>query len=233
MNNELYHHGIKGQRWGIRRYQNRDGSRTTLGKARRQSKERTIDAGYKFYRVVRDYGDGDEPLDSNRKYVSTTQEDHEKWEKYFKSQIPDAKWDTYMYTSVKDIKVAETEAGERIFNDLMNDRDFAKNVYAAVYQHGIKESDRQSYDDFYELYSAKFWNYDVPVNEIKPVTYGEFASSLGWQTDATKTFFNTLGAKGYDAVEDYFGKYGVGSYTRISDDPLILLNPKETIKRSK
>ncbi len=31
-NNELYHHGIKGQRWGIRRYQNQDGSLTELGK---------------------------------------------------------------------------------------------------------------------------------------------------------------------------------------------------------
>lgn len=31
---ELYHHGIKGQRWGIRRYQNEDGSLTPEGKAR-------------------------------------------------------------------------------------------------------------------------------------------------------------------------------------------------------
>ena len=29
---ELYHHGIKGQKWGIRRYQNEDGSLTTAGK---------------------------------------------------------------------------------------------------------------------------------------------------------------------------------------------------------
>lgn len=31
---ELYHHGIKGQRWGIRRYQNKDGSLTPAGKKR-------------------------------------------------------------------------------------------------------------------------------------------------------------------------------------------------------
>lgn len=31
---ELYHHGILGQRWGIRRYQNKDGSLTALGKKR-------------------------------------------------------------------------------------------------------------------------------------------------------------------------------------------------------
>ena len=29
---ELYHHGIKGQRWGIRRYQNKDGTLTAAGK---------------------------------------------------------------------------------------------------------------------------------------------------------------------------------------------------------
>lgn len=32
--NELYHHGIKGQRWGVRRYQNDDGSLTSAGRAR-------------------------------------------------------------------------------------------------------------------------------------------------------------------------------------------------------
>lgn len=32
--NELYHHGIKGQRWGIRRFQNSDGSLTSAGRAR-------------------------------------------------------------------------------------------------------------------------------------------------------------------------------------------------------
>lgn len=29
--NELYHHGVKGQKWGIRRYQNADGSLTAEG----------------------------------------------------------------------------------------------------------------------------------------------------------------------------------------------------------
>ena len=31
---ELYHHGIKGQRWGVRRYQNADGSLTAAGQKR-------------------------------------------------------------------------------------------------------------------------------------------------------------------------------------------------------
>ena len=34
MDNELYHYGMKGMRWGIRRYQNKDGSLTPAGKKR-------------------------------------------------------------------------------------------------------------------------------------------------------------------------------------------------------
>ena len=34
MSNELTHHGIKGQKWGIRRFQRKDGSLTNAGKKR-------------------------------------------------------------------------------------------------------------------------------------------------------------------------------------------------------
>lgn len=34
INGELYHHGVKGQKWGVRRYQNKDGSLTPAGKKR-------------------------------------------------------------------------------------------------------------------------------------------------------------------------------------------------------
>ena len=38
MVNELYHHGIKGQRWGVRRFQNKDGTLTEAGKRQRNKK---------------------------------------------------------------------------------------------------------------------------------------------------------------------------------------------------
>lgn len=52
---ELYHHGIKGQKWGVRRYQNKDGTLTPAGKKRYNesegaSKPKRLDKLYSKYK---------------------------------------------------------------------------------------------------------------------------------------------------------------------------------------
>lgn len=45
--NELQHHGILGQKWGVRRFQNRDGSLTPAGKKRYSEKEQRYSTNHK------------------------------------------------------------------------------------------------------------------------------------------------------------------------------------------
>lgn len=51
---ELYHHGIKGQRWGVRRYQNADGSLTAAGQKRYDRDIRENNAKKKENRAIID-----------------------------------------------------------------------------------------------------------------------------------------------------------------------------------
>ena len=58
---ELYHHGIKGQKWGVRRYKNEDGSLTSEGKKRLskyKAKElKRIDRKYKIRKYTAPFKD--------------------------------------------------------------------------------------------------------------------------------------------------------------------------------
>lgn len=75
-NNTLYHYGIKNMKWGVRRYQNKDGSLTPAGKARYDRDVRDNNAKKKDNRIVIDGPDANrwvrEDLDRAKKATNAT-----------------------------------------------------------------------------------------------------------------------------------------------------------------
>lgn len=51
--NELYHYGVKGQKWGVRRYQNKDGSLTPEGEARYYNPDGSLTKAGRYARDTR------------------------------------------------------------------------------------------------------------------------------------------------------------------------------------
>jgi hypothetical protein len=66
-NNEIYHHGIPGMKWGVRRYQNKDGSLTPAGRKRAAKLEEK-------YKKVTGKKIGDNSSSSNTKTRLTNEE---------------------------------------------------------------------------------------------------------------------------------------------------------------
>ena len=70
MVNVLQHHGIKGMHWGVRRYQNPDGSLNTTGRKRQESREEYVKKAEKRIR-------------SNKKTLSNLEKEQKLSDKQF------------------------------------------------------------------------------------------------------------------------------------------------------
>ena len=93
MNNELYHHGILGQKWGIRRFQNEDGSLTPEGEKRyseslsnvygndQETDDYTISKGTSVFRRTQSNNNDDF---SNSKYTYTYDYDNSDDDNFYK-----------------------------------------------------------------------------------------------------------------------------------------------------
>lgn len=82
MNEILSHYGIKGMKWGVRRYQNSDGTLTSAGKKRYSEEDIIIEKGSEVHRIVpRQWSEREKSL-SGHAYASYKKEDTERYRKF-------------------------------------------------------------------------------------------------------------------------------------------------------
>lgn len=107
-NDELYHHGIEGQKWGVRRFQNKDGSLTPAG-MKRYNKMAKKDAK-EYARAKMFYGEG---AGTRRKLIKARVDERSKNE-YYKKQFES-------YMNEQDMsKHASAAKKERALKDAKN-----------------------------------------------------------------------------------------------------------------
>ena len=202
----IEHHGIKGQKWGVRRYQNPDGTLTEEGKkhirAVTKDYDFTLKKGAKLYRVSTTSKD---PIEDNKKYVSLSKEERAKWEEVLGRAYLRRNQLTYnvSYKTTKDIRVASATTQGKIFTNMLLDK---------------KISEKSKIDTDYS-------NRLLSSLETKDPAENASRNVMG-RTETGKMFTQKLLDLGYDAIVDVHGY-------NVADAPVIILDADKNLKRRK
>lgn len=236
---ELYHHGILGQRWGVRRFQNKDGTLTNVGKERKRSigsydkpvEDTVLYKGTKLNTVTYWKDDRQQRL-ANGKWLYTYNKEDAYDNSVYKGPFAAYKsqWGKYavyerQYELVKDLKMPTKKERVDEFINLYKDKktsDIVKHDLVAV-------NDMLNRQGIYD----KTGRNKIDINNLK--TDSDFKSAYEIFNHAmesvnrfksTKAYAKAMSKK-YDAMVDDNNQ---GIYNH-AHDPIIIFRANKALKK--
>lgn len=226
MSSELYHHGVKGMRWGVRRFQNRDGTLTAEGKQHLLSKSSgyhekhnddiTFKKNFKFDRV----GVGGEK-DEGSTFVSYTDNDRNMYRaNYDMLAVGAGEVHKLELKAIKELKIAGKKAQVEALLDYAKDKSISE-----VLASGSTNNDRVRRRKAKE-YSKTLKLILKGKKDPEEILDEAFSQYVERNSQMSIELTKRLQQKGYDGVVDLWD-------ANIAECPLYIFDRNKALKTTK
>ena len=236
-NDKLYHHGIKGQRWGIRRFQNKNGSLTQAGKDRYGPSDLgrtpvpkgvsvnsdgsiTISKGVSLQRLVNDKSRSLKDVT----YASVLEYDNAKYVKYIGGQgfLGGGRDKVLSMRANEDLKAPSLDEASKIMVDVLQNNPKFRSSFKNMLDNTVSDKELKKMVENPTGPTAKAWYDELNVSMTFSPDFDPSAPYI------QKTFGDALQKKGYNMLRDE------NDYqNKVAKAPVIILNPQKTLSVTK
>lgn len=213
-NNYLAHYGVKGMKWGVRRYRNEDGSLTSLGK-RRKSGDIVIDKGAEVHRIVPKSWLENEKKYSGHAYASYKKEDTQRYRDFAK-MFGDG--DNYVDMTFKAKDLIISPSRKKRVDEFIKLVDSNPEFRESLIKHTRNPL----------VFVPKRKINDLKNPKNRDAVYEKFAYLLVSKRDLRDPYFKSLESQGYSMILDDADIRG-----GISKAPIIVFDRNKSLKFDK
>lgn len=240
---ELYHHGVKGQKWGVRRYQNKDGTLTAEGRARElkqlsKNGKVTISKGTHLYRVAAT--NNPDNTSGTKMYATPDAKEHQVYRRTIggRNIIQNGEAYVHKYIAKNNITIPSVRTQSKIEGNLVKDQAVRREMIESLMKKGMSR-EQAAKEVKYVNSGAEFlksspWLLLAPFNPLAVVIpFQEVSNKKNRQLSLIR---NSIGDKENKVMNETFerklSEKGYNAYRDLNDrralkvkNPIVIANP--------